>query len=278
MFKKRNRFNTERKKKNPLKLIFVVIIFLSFLVLSYFLTTSFFQIKQLEVKGELSCVTSEDFKNSVGIKNQNLFTFNKNSLGESIKKFPCLKEVVIKKDFPDKLTIELIRRNAVFLIITNTVDASNSAILSEENESTSSAESSHSAILNFPTVKDGDKWLVDEEGVVFGQNQNVELFTPVIYTDREVFLGFVFPDNFSRDILLIVERLKEFGLNYKALLVESSNFYVDSVPKVVFSLNENLERQLASLQLILEKAKIENENIEFIDLRFDKPIVKYGKK
>ena len=49
-------------------------------------------------------------------------------------------------------------------------------------------------------------------------------------------------------------------------------------PKVFFRLDNEIDLQLASLQLILEKAKIDERILEFIDLRFDKPIVRFAPK
>ncbi|MBI4038755.1 hypothetical protein HY384_02235 [Candidatus Daviesbacteria bacterium] len=49
-------------------------------------------------------------------------------------------------------------------------------------------------------------------------------------------------------------------------------------PRIIFRLSNSLDVQLASLQLILGKAKIDGSRLEFIDLRFDKPVLKFTPK
>ena len=42
-----------------------------------------------------------------------------------------------------------------------------------------------------------------------------------------------------------------------------------------FSLEDEIEPQLASLQFILWRAKIESKSLKTVDLRFDKPVIRY---
>ncbi|KKS13713.1 MAG: hypothetical protein UU67_C0020G0034, partial [Candidatus Daviesbacteria bacterium GW2011_GWB1_41_5] len=48
--------------------------------------------------------------------------------------------------------------------------------------------------------------------------------------------------------------------------------------KVILSLQKDIPLQLASLQLITEKAKIDGRLIEVVDTRFNKPVVVYAPK
>jgi len=43
----------------------------------------------------------------------------------------------------------------------------------------------------------------------------------------------------------------------------------------LFTLEKEIESQLASLQFILWRAKMEGKSLKTVDLRFDKPVVKY---
>jgi hypothetical protein len=47
--------------------------------------------------------------------------------------------------------------------------------------------------------------------------------------------------------------------------------------KVILNLKGEYLKQLASLQLILQKNKIDSKRIESVDLRFAKPVVIYSK-
>jgi len=50
---------------------------------------------------------------------------------------------------------------------------------------------------------------------------------------------------------------------------------IESKYKIYFNLEEDMAFQLASLQLILNQDKIEKDKVEYIDLRFDKPVISY---
>ena len=46
----------------------------------------------------------------------------------------------------------------------------------------------------------------------------------------------------------------------------------------IFLLDRDNQKELASLQLILQRNRIDLRSIESVDLRFDKPIVTFEKK
>jgi len=51
--------------------------------------------------------------------------------------------------------------------------------------------------------------------------------------------------------------------------------FLKTGPKAQISLEKSLEKQVGSLQLILDRAKMEGKQIQLIDLRFDKPVISY---
>lgn len=77
------------------------------------------------------------------------------------------------------------------------------------------------------------------------------------------------------------KQIKEFAFKegLKLVLVERSERALmtkfSSGLTCVFSLEKNLESQLASLQFILWRSKIEGEYPTKVDLRFDKPVISY---
>ena len=81
--------------------------------------------------------------------------------------------------------------------------------------------------------------------------------------------------------LQILRAVKKLGFDSLTTQILDNFFliYPTSLsPKVIFRLDQRIDVQIASLQLILEKAKMYSESLEFIDLRFDKPIVKFAPK
>ena len=63
--------------------------------------------------------------------------------------------------------------------------------------------------------------------------------------------------------------------------IENNNLIVLTDPILLFTLSKTRDSQdsiyntLISLQLILNKAKMEGKLIKIVDLRFDKPVVEY---
>lgn len=73
----------------------------------------------------------------------------------------------------------------------------------------------------------------------------------------------------------IYNKLISLNLEIKKVSVSSKNdLLVEGTYKIYFSLEKNIDFQLASLQLILNKAKIESDKVEYIDLRFERPVIK----
>ena len=78
-----------------------------------------------------------------------------------------------------------------------------------------------------------------------------------------------------------MDAVKKMGISVNESFLNDSFFIIKdetSVIKVIFRLKNEVDIQLASLQLILDKAKIDEKELEFIDLRFDKPVVRYAPK
>lgn len=62
--------------------------------------------------------------------------------------------------------------------------------------------------------------------------------------------------------------IKDSQINGEVFKVSLNNDQV-----IIFSLTKDLNIQLNSLQLIIDRSRIEGRNIKQIDLRFDKPII-----
>ena len=76
----------------------------------------------------------------------------------------------------------------------------------------------------------------------------------------------------------VLEKIKSLGVNSDDPKIYSKIYLsLGQKPQMVFVLDDKSDHQLASLQLILDQAKMDTKEVEFLDLRFDKPIVRYGK-
>ncbi len=259
------------KRKKYFFLKIVIAFFLLFVTFGAFLVfkSSFFNIKEIEVASNLSCVSGMQIRNSAQILGKNIFFTDSKNLEKNVKnKFVCVKSVTLIKLFPSKVKIELSGRVPVAILASlKNPEASVSASI--ENIATPSAQNL------------SDSYLIDEEAVFFAKSSG-ELNIPSIFTyDMDLSLGKKFDESYIKISLKILDKIKSFGLSVRlaAILDKFLVVYPDGLgPKIIFRLDEKGDAQIASLQLILKTARIDSKELEFIDLRFDKPIVRFTPK
>lgn len=262
----------KRSKKGRSKKIKILLIFFLFLLfigglIIFIAKFPFFTINTIDtVLNNVPCVSENQIKESSGILGQSFFRINfKNITGNLKNKFICIKEINTAYTFPNKVKIIVTGRQPVFRLLSlKTGESSSSGDL--ENIATPSAE--------FAT----DVFLIDKEGVIFSKDP-AETNTPGIFVSGlNLTLGQISKNIHFENILKIFEKTSTFGLGVKNTILLDNYLILFSDPKVVFKLDVDVDMQLASLQLILSEAKINLRKLEFIDLRFDKPIVRFAPK
>lgn len=173
--------------------------------------------------------------------------------------------LVFTKIFPNKTKVEIIRKPAVINIITTD-------ILLDSIESSSGAE-----LRNFEASRSAF-FTADKDGMILSKESNPN-FPSIILTANNLNLGSKINSEWVKNSLKIFDKLKTFNLNINEGKIYPETIFLlkskDNNLKIIFDLNKNVELQLAALQLLLEQAKMNGENMELIDLRFDKPVVKY---
>lgn len=282
-YKKRSkRFSNQTKKTNKkFKIIFLLIttIFLIFGLYFVFNQTDFFRVKYFEISQEkINCINTGQLKAELIDKEYNLFLLTETEIKNNFQqRFLCLSSVNLKKSFPDKAFVHLIGREAMAVISSYEKEASVSAyILPVANDATPSATATSSAFLDLS--KGEERYLVDKDGVVFSKTSQMENL-PTIFLPSKISLGKKISEAQILKTLEVVNKLTSFNLLLKDLrIVGQDTLFVNSNPFLVFNLEKDIKVQLASLQLILDKAKMNEESIEFIDLRFDKPIIRIASK
>lgn len=253
------------KQKNSIFLKFWIAGIILFLILFAFLffKSGIFNVKEVEVAGKgIDCVNLKQIIDSSQIKGKNIFLFDATNLIKNIKeKFVCVKEVFLFKSLFSKVKIEITgRQPAAKLVVLKGEEASASSFL--ENIATPSA-----------TASEGD-FLIDSEGVIFSKDTNAINVPIIFHYDQSLSLSKSLKSGNAQNALKIFNKVKTFGLNVNSAIILNESFIVFSSPKIIFRLDNNIDTQIASLQLILEKAKIDEGSMEFIDLRFDKPIIR----
>jgi len=234
-----------------------------------FFMSGLLTVTQVEIdSSQLNCTDETRIRNFANLFGQNFFLINSAKVEDNLKKnFFCIKSASISKNFPSKITIQTVSRQPAALLVAL-----------KEKEATLSSLIESIATPSAQQVQ--DSYIVDSEGVVFSKDTN-QLNIPKIYIyDSKIVLGKRIESDLSNS-LKILETVKTFGMEVAEGWTVDNIFIVlssASGPKVIFSLNDKINLQLASLQLILDKAKIDFGELEFIDLRFDKPVVRFTPK
>jgi len=264
-----------RKKKSFSKKLWKIgiLVLIFFLILDLYLLfdSSFFKIKSLEVNLEkIGCVTKDKILSENSLIGQNFFLLSGDFEKKIKDKYFCIKDIHLEKKFPDKIKLNISGREAVVVLVSlKTSEASISGLL--ENLSTPS-----SYLVSQDNIS--QEVLVDSEGIIFSKYEGGTL-PKIFLTASDLNIGKKIEEEVIKNSLNIIEKVKTFGLSLQEARIYSKNtLYLSpttNLPKLIFALNKDINVQLASLQLILEEAKIDMQEMEFIDLRYDKPIVKY---
>lgn len=262
-----------KKRGKGLKLHKIIYLLLPVLFVIIFLLiarSNFFSIKHIDVQGDkINCVDNDQLKKDSGLYGKNFFTLNKQKSQEDLKiKFICIKNVIVGRIIPDKVKLEVLsRKPSAVLLSLRDKEASQSSLI--ENIATPGA------------LANQDRYIVDSEGVVFSKNIDDADIPKIYMHDSEIAVGKILKNISINNSLKILDKIKTFGVTAKKSWIVEDFFIINPDtydPKIIFRLNHQIDIELASLQLILTEAKIDLRELTFIDLRFDKPIVRFAPK
>lgn len=262
-------FFKRRSSKGPLLKKFILFVLVAVFFISLYMTanSSLFRVSNIDIeKHEINCAQDSEIRQASLILGQNFLFLNTKKLMENLKnRFICIKKVVVEKEFPNKIRLNISGREAKLILI---------PLSNKEASPSSSLEN-----IATPSAQDySDVFFADDEGVVFSKG-NTNLNLPKIFLyEGVVNLG---KDSLKKisDIVKILDKVKIFEIDIRsAKIIDREILITDTRPMIIFKLNKDTPLQLASLQLILQQAKIDSNTLELIDLRFDKPIVRFAPK
>ncbi|MBI2011845.1 hypothetical protein HYS91_03680 [Candidatus Daviesbacteria bacterium] len=269
-YKKRTEFrNKSFFNKKTFILISLSILSLFLFVLGY----KFLIVKNINISSSnTNCLKQTQIKGEINLMGVNLLLINKNSILNTLqKKYLCIKDIEFKKNFPNNLAIHISGRIPVAIL--ELYPPRQNKIYLNDLEAT---PSSQAALLNysFTNINGKDKLLIDEEGYIFAKLANQNL--PIIKTDGNLKLGQKAPIEVI-NATSIIQKIKSENLNLKNIkIVGGKNLIIEMEEKIIFDLKKDYEAQLASLQLILQKSRINFRKMDIVDLRFENPIVTYS--
>lgn len=271
---------SRRKKVNSLGNLKAVWIILAFIVGVFLLCTVFtsiFKVRVVDVVFDgYSCGNEDEVRNGLGLYNQTIFWVNNTALSTKVKNtFPCVKEIKISKYLPDKLAVLIEGRVPIALIVKG--QGLNGMINLAQVEATA-ASSAATVDFSIPTSV-SSKFFMDHDGVLF-YNTDGDVNIPLVYTTRDLAIKDSLGIEMGMGLEKTLEILKKIELSPKLVKIDDANNLIivgNQNTKIILSLKNGLLKQLASLQLIWQKNKIDSKRIDSIDLRFAKPVVVYSK-
>ena len=239
-----------KRKKSILKSLFksrffwIGILVLAIVVsLSYFLFFhSFFKIGKIEISGNEKLKTEQI--QSLIEKDKNIFLFNiEKNKKKILENFPEITELLLEKDFPRSIKIQVEERKPAALFCQNQ-----------------------------------EYFFIDKTGIVYEKAESSNMLKIKNSTfDRELKLGDqVLSENQLNQILYIESRIEN-DLEIQIELAEivsamRLNIQISEGWQIYFNIQRDIVWQLTELELILEKKLPleKREKLEYIDLRFDK--------
>ncbi len=255
--------------------IIIAVVLLAVLFDGYlFFSSGILKVKNINVTMQnVGCTNELQIKSASGLLDQNILLLNLSSAKDKIKSFLCIRSVNLSKQLPNTINIEVSGRQAVAELVNisgqdgRPLDGTESAVLSSEILATKSGE-----------IASSSGFAVDAEGVIFAKDVNLNI-PKIYYHGSGLMVGRNLEEDLVVNSLKILDGVKKLGIEPKDAKIYSSALLVETLgsPKLIFALKNDLNIQLASLQLILQEAKINNRTMEFVDLRYDKPVVKYVK-
>lgn len=221
---------------------------------------------------QASCVNADQLKKSISVVGQGIFTLDQNALEKKIKeKFDCVRSISIDKKYPSQVEIAVLGRQPSLVLIPYQLEVTSSASSSAiEQIDTSKLEGS----------KLGGPLLVDEQDQIYAKATDRLNLPNIVVLNQDLTLGKKLGEGIVNNILTILKRVKDLSLVPDKIFLSSNSLLIQSSNpgKLFFSLNSDVNRQLASLQLILQKSTIDSRLMESVDLRFNKPVVVYSAK
>ncbi len=241
-----------------------------------------------------SCVTESQIRSDAQFTGQNILFLKGSAAGKKITSgYVCVRSVSIQRVFPSSVEVDVEGRMPSLVLYSKVQDASVSAqvnnFLSDisPNEAT---PSSRSALLE-DVIKDpalsysGNSYLVDNEGIVYSQLFGILPLPSVILYNQDLRVGTRIDPGVVGDTISVLSRLKGLSIPVSLAVVKEEDLGIRNPNmSLFFALDSDLDRQLASLQLILQASTMKMEEntgskqqkVSSIDLRFNKPVVIYS--
>lgn len=236
-----------QKKSSDKFLKIINFFFLFFLVLGFYyglvFVSDFFKVKTIKIIGKEKIIGIEDFKNKLIF-----FIFEDDFKKIIYKKNPLIASLILKKIYPSTLEIEIKKEKPIAQLIVN-----------------------------------NGYLILNNQGKILFKKKEKDLFLPEINFYQKIFDSeYSLGDTIDfKDIIKGLFFLKKINeeLNLKCYLldIKGNNMLVFNLEnnKIILSADKDKEEDFYQLKEIIKNLKILGKNYKEIDLRFDKPIIRF---
>lgn len=256
--------------KKHLKTVPLVICLIILLVVIF--KSPLLQIRKVTVDLHgVGCVTEQQIITDKRLS-QNILLFDQQKIRQLwLEQYPCIGQVFFHRRFFNQLIVDVHPRIPFIQV----AGYNPKPLPSLSNIEASSSTGTALFDWSFPVATSGGILVADQHGVIItaGQQSNLPL---LYYPESELQVGQQLDPKLFSAIVLIIEKMNSLASPVSQLRFDGKSLLLQTQQKVVLSFPDEINRQLASLQLILSKAKIDGKAMDKIDLRFDKPVVIYS--
>lgn len=233
-------------KKNKCKLNkrgkFAIYAFILLVILFIYIciSSSIFELKQIDVDGNSKITKSDIIKIGDIETGKNIFKYNLNDVEKKLLVNPYIKYVKVSRKFPDKLVIT-IKENSEYAII-----------------------------------KEGASYIyIGENGLVLSEqkdikNKNIPLVSGIEIKNKKLNTKIKINSEKSNDIILAIDTLKNNNMSRKieSIKINKNKMYMktDDNTNIVLKIDEDIEYNINRLKAILVDLKSNNKKGGNIDL------------
>ncbi|UOW67442.1 cell division protein FtsQ/DivIB [Paraclostridium bifermentans] len=233
-------------KKNKCKLNkrgkFAIYAFILLVILFIYtcISSSIFELKQIDVDGNSKITKSDIIKIGDIETGKNIFKYNLNDVEKKLLVNPYIKYVKVSRKFPDKLVIT-IKENSEYAII-----------------------------------KEGASYIyIGENGLVLSEqkdikNKNIPLVSGIEIKNKKLNTKIKINSDKSNDIILAIDTLKKNNMSRKveSIKINKNKMYMktDDNTNIVLKIDEDIEYNINRLKPILVDLKSNNKKGGNIDL------------
>ncbi|WP_290062305.1 cell division protein FtsQ/DivIB [Paraclostridium bifermentans] len=233
-------------KKNKCKLNkrgkFAIYAFILLVILFIYIciSSSIFELKQIDVDGNSKITKSDIIKIGDIETGKNIFKYNLNDVEKKLLVNPYIKYVKVSRRFPDKLVIT-IKENSEYAII-----------------------------------KEGASYIyIGENGLVLSEqkdikNKNIPLVSGIEIKNKKLNTKIKINSDKSNDIILAIDTLKKNNMSRKieSIKINKNKMYMktDDNTNIVLKIDEDIEYNINRLKAILVDLKSNNKKGGNIDL------------